>query len=169
MTSVPDPTNYNSCGQYELALKGAGWKWLGGGVAGEVYEHPNHPLVVKVFQCCDGYVAFAQYVVGNPKPLLPTPFNITHLTATWGVAQMERLDKLSPQNAARLNQWRDAYFSALRNKSSLPDPQEWSALAEDLRPIAVRGDGKNHYGFDMSDKNAMQRANGELVFTDPLN
>jgi hypothetical protein len=106
---------------------------------------------------------FVQFASSNPSSCLPV-VTLIRDSQNWAVTHIEILNELDPADAASVATWWAGYITAKRLNLPLPEPAEWSNMAEALRTVAIC----NRCGFDMKAENAMKRPDGTIVFTDPL-
>lgn len=161
--SPPDPKNYHSAVSYEEDLKKNGWALINGGAYSRVYRNSNDDCVIKVSEVDDCYMEYAYYAEKSLLDCVPK-LKVIYKSEDWFVTHIEFLSALSSDNIIKVRDWFNSYINAKKNNSNLPEPKEWSKLADDLRKIAQ--DNKCG-GFDMKPDNAMQRGS-TVVFTDPL-
>lgn len=159
----PLPDTYPSAVQYRLALDAAGWPQIDHGAGGTIHHKPGESFVVKVSEADNAYLDFVRFAAANPAHGLPD-VKLVYQGGNWMVAHIKHLGPLSPQAAADVMTWWDNYVAAKKENAPLPNPAEWSTLADQIQRLAT--DNK-HY-FDVKPQNFMQRADGTVLFTDPL-
>lgn len=79
------------------SLKEIGFKFIGEGLSGQVYEHPNKPYVLKIFRNTDyAYRNFINFALNNNSIYLPKFGKIFHLDEYSDLVQMEKLQLNNP-------------------------------------------------------------------------
>ncbi|MCW8308875.1 hypothetical protein AruPA_17720 [Acidiphilium sp. PA] len=159
----PSPACFKSVHSYRDELVNVGWIKIGQGAGGTVHGKTGQDIVVKVSEADAGYLAFVKFVSANASACLPR-LNLIRDDQNWAVTHIERLNPLSSTGAAKVAAWWCNYMAAIKSNMALPEPVEWSTMAEALRSMAIT----NKWGFDMKEANAMERPDGTIVFTDPL-
>jgi hypothetical protein len=87
-------------------LKELGWKRIGSGAFARVYEHPNYPLVLKIFSSKDScYIKFLKYVEQHStNPFLPkVRGKLLKLNNDYYAVRLEKLQPLD------ISEWEDVY------------------------------------------------------------
>jgi hypothetical protein len=144
-------------------LENDGWPKVGQGAGGTVHRKEGENIVVKVSEADDAYLAFVQFASSNPSSCLPVVTSI-HQGQNWAVTHIEILNTLKPEAASLVATWWASYLASKKSNLPLPEPAEWSNMAEALRNVAI----SNQCCFDIKSDNVMQRPDGTIVFTDPL-
>lgn len=156
--------------KFNIYMHENGFKKLGQGAFGSVYEKPGYPWVFKIFHNDASYLAWINYVVANqgnehvPK-IKGKPFRITD-----GVfaVRMEKLDRLPDDwyNNSLLDTI--AYGGITRDAK-----EKFKELGhEDIIPVisaiyAMSHDISKDWKVDLHSGNVMMRGNTPVI-TDPL-
>lgn len=168
-TDIPRSKHYDAMAQFHDFLTLHGFRRLGEGSFGAVYEKPGYPWVFKLFNNDPAYLAWIQFALQHQNnPHVPKikgkPFKITDNTFA---VRMEKLDDaLIGQDSIRnlLKRW-DGKKLSNHERQYLDD-----VGIPDMIPVL---DGiaelSKRYGYsaDVHEFNVMSRA-GELVIIDPL-
>jgi hypothetical protein len=140
-----------------------GFKLIGAGVNGAVFQHPNYDYVLKVYRTDGGYdewLHFARTHVGNPYvPVMRG--GIIRLNSVFNAVRLETLKACPLESANRLCFEIEGLINSYEKIVAMRE--ENRALADvalfmrDWEPVS-----------DLTHHNVMQRKNGQPVIVDPL-
>lgn len=170
-TKKSDYVRYDAAwNQFVFELEELGFKRLGRGAYGVVFEKPGYPWVFKIFDSDPGYFAYFNFAKEHQNlsavPRIKGKY-IRINDSTYAV----RMEKLYPLNENEYHNLLKTLRKLFRNihdetyKDILAELEaEWPDIKEviDLLPsLGIRY-------VDLHNENIMKRADGSLVITDPL-
>lgn len=155
---------------FVFELEELGFKRLGRGAYGIVFEKPGYPWVFKVFDTDAGYLAYLNFAKEHQNlsavPRIKGKY-IRINDSTYAV----RMEKLYPVNENEYQNLIKSLRKLFRNvydeeyKDVMAELEtEWPDISEVLKLLPSLG---IRY-VDLHNENIMKRADGSLVITDPL-
>lgn len=162
----------NSLDKAEWILVKAGYKKLGAGANGSVWQGQDKDYVLKVFSSKDqAYLAFIEYAQKNPNPHLPKFFK-KPVKVTDGVYAI-RTELLTHSYFRTISNYIEEYLvhRAYRTIDPPSDVMEYMnanpLLKEACDGIAQLAKSNYKFMIDMHSNNIMSR-DGTIVITDPI-
>lgn len=155
----------------------AGYRALGDGAFGVVYQKPGTSYVLKVFSATDrAYLAFVKLVMDNPNPHFPKFIGkIVKVTNDYYAIRMEPLQKWQSYNETFTRLIRgyietgafpnpEIIPAAVKGQEYLDQHPEFKVACDLIRGIAR---ANPNFKVDLHGENVMQRGD-TLVIIDPL-
>ena len=170
LTELEFPTKL---GDAEQRLIDAGYLVLGRGQTGVVYQKPNAPYVLKLFDARDtAYATFVKAAKSNPNPHFPVfKGNIIKVTDSYLAVRTELLQPSSGRNEEieLIDRYiigiRDYGYSNQENLDYMDKHPDMKVAANIIVNILKRNIGK--FMCDIHQPNVMMRGS-VMVLTDPI-
>jgi hypothetical protein len=174
-------TPFASMENYTFALKRRGFRYLAGGLYGQVWHTPGSPYVVKVGRSSDdAWPAYAAFCIENPGPFRPVVRSLKwHFTGNGRAFYVAVIERLS----CTLNE-ACCSSEAHHNHDYLRVIRQVVDMGKDLVPQAKRFRARGMVALadfldqlskafpcacdDAHHNNWMFRADGALILTDPF-
>lgn len=168
INEITRPVNRLSADQI---LDKAGYKRLGNGAFGAVYEKPGVDYVLKVFSSTDrAYIDFIKLVKSYPNKHFPKFIGkVVKVNDVYSAIRMEKLSGMHNHNVANLMQ----QYCVYRNVKGrigyerLVDVLDWLSEAPELKTALDLILDNLAYELDLRTDNIMKRGN-TYVITDPV-
>ncbi len=144
--------------QFNNRLENRGYEMLGSGMYSKVWGKPGSSKVIKVGATSDSWLTYIVWAmskgyVSNHAPRVDS-FKVNGQEGYF-VAVMERLRRLNTENCELMRELTP------NTREITGDVLEWKTFSKDFTAQFGRYN-------DLHEGNWLQRANGELVLTDPL-
>lgn len=164
--------------QFNKFLTAKGFKQLGYGAFGGVWEHPNHPWVFKVFKGDKAYLTYYKWCRGHQgnENVPKIKGGLIKINDETFAIRMEKLDKIDSKLYNDVDSLLAAFEQYARGVKKGWDAETMGRLRDDLSYFKEKYPGiyeimvmlyKSGYQLDLHHNNMMQRGNVPVI-TDPI-
>ena len=168
-TDLPRKQHYDAMAKFHDFITQHGFKRLGEGSFGAVYEKPGYPWVFKIFNNDPAYLAWIEFALKNQNnPHVPKfkgrPFKITDKAFAIRMEKLEHSDTAIESVRNLLKRWNGTTLTGHQaqylDDVGIPD---MTPILNGIAAISVR----QNLSVDIHEYNVMSRG-GEPVIVDPL-
>lgn len=148
----------------------AGWFEVGAGYYAEVYGKSEKDYVVKVFERDGAYLAFLKMIQEHPNKHFPKVKGRVWISPSYNGVRLEKLYPADPKYARMLSTYLINKRDGFVNDALLEKANEYIRDKPELLAALDMIDEKllNRFHLDLGADNVMQRADGTIVITDPI-
>ena len=173
-SDIRDKPLYLSLDEWEDIMKQYGFKHLGTGNYGSVYERSGYPWVFKIFTYDKAYFDFLNYARRNQRnPHIPKiKGRYIRINKNTYAVRLEKLRPISDTEFKKISEVLNKIDMILNNSDSDPTPDEVQFIKNnmnlyELMMTLTKTDTFMDYGVDLHQSNIMMRGNTP-VLADPV-